>query len=37
MKKTKITWTKLIKDIKEAQKNPEFMKEIDRFIKVTTS
>ena len=24
------------KAVKEAQKNPEFMKEIDRFVKATT-
>lgn len=27
----------LIKAIKEAQKDPEFIKEINKFIKVTTS
>jgi len=34
--KTKLTGDELTKAIKEVQKDPEFMKEIDRFIKATT-
>jgi len=36
-KSTGITWKQLIKSIKEAQKNPKFIAEINRFIKVTTT
>lgn len=36
-KKTKLTGKELDKAIKEAQKDPEFMREIDIFIKATTS
>lgn len=34
--KNKLKGEELIKAIKEAQKDPEFMKEIDKFIKATT-
>ena len=34
--KTQLMDDELTKAIKEAQKDPEFMKEIDRFIKATT-
>ena len=37
MRKTKITWRELMEEIKEAKKDPEFMKEIKKFIKATTS
>ena len=33
----KLKGDKLIKAIKEAQKDPQFMKEIKKFIKATTS
>jgi len=36
MKKSKLRGDELAKAIKEAQKDPEFMKEIDIFIKATT-
>ncbi|MBS3156591.1 hypothetical protein J4442_00260 [Candidatus Woesearchaeota archaeon] len=34
---SKISWGRLTKEIKEAQKDPQFMAEIRRFVKVTTS
>ena len=34
--KAKPTWDKLIKEIKEAQKDPEFIREVKKFIKATT-
>ena len=34
--KTKLTNDKLSQTIKEAQKDPEFMKDIDKFIEATT-
>ena len=34
---TKLTGNELIKAIKEAQKDPEYMKEVRAFIKATTS
>lgn len=36
-KNTKMTWKQLIRSIKEAQKDPEFMKEVRKFIRITTS
>ena len=34
---SKISWEKLTKEIKEAQKNHQFRAEIRRFVEVTTS
>ena len=34
--KTKPTWEELIREIKEAQKDPEFIREVKKFIKATT-
>jgi len=34
--KTKLTGAELIQAIKEAQKDPEFIREIKKFIKATT-
>jgi hypothetical protein len=34
---SKLTGSSLIRAIKEAQKDPEFVREIRKFIKVTTS
>ncbi len=34
--KTKPTWNELIKEIKEAQKDPEFIREVKKFIRATT-
>lgn len=34
--KSKLTWNELIQEIKEAQKDPEFIREINKFIKATT-
>ena len=34
---SKLKGDELIKAIKEAQKDPEFMKEINKFIKATTN
>ncbi len=31
-----LDWNKLNKTIKESQKNPEFIKELNKFIKATT-
>ena len=36
-KKDKLEWMKLISDIKKAKKDPEFMKEVRQFIKITTN
>ena len=34
--KSKPTWNELIQEIKEAQKDPEFIREVKKFIKATT-
>ena len=34
--KAKPTWGELIREIKEAQKDPEFIREVKKFIKATT-
>ncbi len=34
--KAKPTWEQLIKEIREAQKDPEFVREVRKFIKATT-
>lgn len=34
---SKISWEKLSKEIKEAQKDPQFMAEIRKFVRLTTS
>ncbi len=31
-----MSWDELIKNVKEAKKNPEFVKEVKRFIRATT-
>lgn len=36
-KKKKLSREELMKEIKKAQKDPEFIKEINRFIKATTT
>jgi len=36
-KRKDIQWKNLIKTIKDAKKDPEFIKEIKQFIKITTS
>ena len=36
-KRKDIQWRNLVKTIKEAKKDPEFMKEIKQFIKITTN
>jgi len=36
-KKKKLSGDELIKAIKEAQKDPKFMKEVKEFIRITTS
>lgn len=36
-KPTKADWEELGRAIKEAKKDPQFMKELDEFIKITTS
>ena len=35
--KRKESWAKLAAEIKKAQKDPQFMKEVDKFIKATTN
>ena len=36
VKITKLSGKKLVETIKEAQKDPEFIKEVNKFIKATT-
>ena len=36
-KRKDIQWRNLVRTIKDAKKDPEFMKEIKQFIKITTS
>lgn len=31
-----MSWEQLIKEIKEVQKDPEYMKEVRKFIKITS-
>jgi hypothetical protein len=35
-KKKTQSWKELAAEIKQAQRDPEFMKEVDKFIKVTS-
>ncbi len=36
-KKRDIAWEKLVAEIKEAKKDPQFMKDLKKFIRITTS
>ena len=36
-KKDKLEWINLINEIKKAKKDPEFMKEVRKFIRITTN
>jgi hypothetical protein len=36
MKRKKLSWSQLIKEIKEAKKDPEFLKALDEFIRFHT-
>jgi len=36
-RKDKIEWNKLINSINEAKRDPEFIKEVKQFVKITTS
>ena len=37
LRRKKESWARLAAEIKKAQKDPQFMKEVDKFIKATTN